>query len=56
MVWGAVGLSTSFGLLTIFGGLAYADSIPDIATEIPGSVILYVTTLRSASAGWQPSG
>ena len=44
MVWGAVGLSTCFGLLTIFGGLAKFDSIPDLAVEIPGSIILFVAT------------
>jgi sugar porter (SP) family MFS transporter len=44
MVWGAAGLSVSFGLLTIFGGLAQFDSVPDLAVEIPGSVILYSAT------------
>jgi sugar porter (SP) family MFS transporter len=44
MVWGAAGLSTCFGLLTIFGALAKIDEIPDLAVEIPGSIILYVAT------------
>jgi hypothetical protein len=44
MVWGAAGLATCFGLLTIFGALAKVDYIPDLAVEIPGSIILYVAT------------
>ncbi|CAL3967646.1 unnamed protein product [Diplocarpon coronariae] len=44
MVWGSMGLAISFLLLTIFGGLASYDSIPDLAIEIPGSIILFVAT------------
>lgn len=44
MVWGAAGLATSFALLVVFGGLAKVESIPDLAVEIPGSIILYVAT------------
>lgn len=51
MVWGAAGLATSFALLTIFGGLAKVDYIPDLAVEIPGSIILYVAT-AIFGVGW----
>ncbi|KAG0651964.1 putative metabolite transport [Hyphodiscus hymeniophilus] len=51
MVWGAVGLSTCFTLLTIFGGLATIGSIPDLAVEIPGSFILFVAT-AIFGVGW----
>ena len=44
MVWGAAGLATSFGLLTIFGALAKIDSIPALAIEVPGSIVLFVAT------------
>ena len=44
MVWGAAGLASCFGLLTIFGGVAYMESIPALAAAIPGSIILFVAT------------
>ena len=45
MVWGAIGLSTCFALLTIFGGLAQSVSgVPDLAVEVPGSFVLFVAT------------
>jgi MFS family permease len=45
MVWGAAGLAISFALLTIFGGLATDyPQIPDLAVEIPGTIILYIAT------------
>jgi MFS family permease len=45
MVRGAIGLSTCFGILTIFGGLAQnVPSLPDLAVEIPGSITLFVAT------------
>jgi sugar porter (SP) family MFS transporter len=51
MVWGAAGLATCFGLLTIFGGLAYVHSVPDLAAEIPGSIILFIAT-AIFGVGW----
>jgi sugar porter (SP) family MFS transporter len=45
MVWGAVGLAVSFLLLTIFGYLATdVPRFPDLAVEIPGSIVLFVAT------------
>ncbi|KAE9378193.1 MFS general substrate transporter [Stipitochalara longipes BDJ] len=45
MVWGAAGLAISFAMLTIFGGIAQEfPSVPDLAVEVPGSVILFVAT------------
>ncbi|TVY57720.1 putative metabolite transport protein, partial [Lachnellula suecica] len=45
MIWGSIGLSSSFFLLTIFGGLAQdVKGIPDLAIEIPGSIVLFVAT------------
>lgn len=45
MVWGSAGLSISFALLTIFGGLSMSVSgIPDLAVEIPGSIVLFLAT------------
>ncbi|KAL3424221.1 sugar transporter stl1 [Phlyctema vagabunda] len=45
MIWGAIGLATSFALLTIFGGLAQEyPGIPDLVVEIPGSITLYLAT------------
>lgn len=45
MVWGAIGLSTSFFILTIFGGLAQEyPSIPDLVVEIPGTITLFLAT------------
>ncbi|TVY34693.1 putative metabolite transport protein [Lachnellula subtilissima] len=39
------GLSTSFALLTIFGGLAQSvPGVPILAVEIPGSIVLFVAT------------
>ncbi|PVH85251.1 general substrate transporter [Cadophora sp. DSE1049] len=43
MVWGSIGLSISFLILTIFGGLA-ETSLPDLAVEIPGSITLFAAT------------
>jgi hypothetical protein len=46
MVWGAIGLSTCFSILTIFGGLAQnVPRLPDLAVEIPGSITLFVATV-----------
>ncbi|KAG9235061.1 general substrate transporter [Amylocarpus encephaloides] len=44
MVWGSVGLSGSFLLLTLFGGLAQSPKIPDLAVEIPGGITLFFAT------------
>ncbi|TVY34976.1 putative metabolite transport protein [Lachnellula occidentalis] len=45
MIWGSIGLSTSFALLTIFGGLAQSvPGVPALAVEIPGSIVLFVAT------------
>lgn len=45
MIWGSVGLTLSFALLTVFGGLAQEfPKIPDLAVEIPGSIILFTAT------------
>lgn len=45
MVWGAVSLATCFAALTVFGGLAQEmPSIPDLAVEIPGSILLFIAT------------
>lgn len=45
MVWGAIGLAVSFALLTVFGGLSKeVPSVPDLAVEIPGSVLLFIAT------------
>lgn len=45
MVWGAVGLASSFAILTIFGGLAANfPKVPDLVVEIPGSLTLFVAT------------
>lgn len=45
MIWGAAGLSISFAILTILGGLgANFPKIPDIAVEISGSITLFVAT------------
>lgn len=45
MIWGAIGLSTCFVILTLFGGLAANyPKIPDLAIEIPGNITLFVAT------------
>jgi len=45
MIWGAIGLATSFALLAVFGALSQElSSIPSLAILIPGSVILYIAT------------
>ena len=45
MIWGAAGLALSFGLLTIFGGIASNfPQVPDLAVEILGSITLFVAT------------
>lgn len=45
MVWGAMGLALSFALLTVFGGVAEEfPSVPDLAVEIPGSIVLFAAT------------
>ncbi|KAI9723981.1 MAG: hypothetical protein M1812_000699 [Candelaria pacifica] len=54
MVWGAFGLSFSFGVLTVLGGLAFNSSqlgIPNLAVSIPGSVVLYMAT-STFGIGW----
>lgn len=52
MIWGAIGLSLSFLLLTLFGGLAQdIAGIPPLAVEIPGSTILYLAT-GTFGIGW----
>jgi MFS family permease len=44
MVLGSIGLSVSFLLLTLFGGLNEVSGVPDLAIEIPGSIILFAAT------------
>ncbi|KAI0390711.1 general substrate transporter [Xylariaceae sp. FL0594] len=45
MVWGSVGLSTCFALLTVFGGLSLDVShVSVLVTEILGSITLFVAT------------
>ncbi|KAI1811951.1 general substrate transporter [Poronia punctata] len=45
MVWGSVGLSTCFALLTLFGALSLdVPGIPVLAVEVLGSVTLFVAT------------
>jgi len=45
MIWGSVGLTLCFSLLTIFGGLAMdVPGLPDLAVEIPGTIVLFVAT------------
>lgn len=44
MVWGSIGLSISFLLLTLFGGLNKVANVPDLAVEIPGSITLFAAT------------
>lgn len=45
MIHGSIGLSISFILLTLFGGLSLTmPSIPSLATEIPGSLTLFTAT------------
>ncbi len=54
MVWGALGLSISFGILTILGGLAFNSTqlgIPNLAVSIPGSVVLFIAT-STFGIGW----
>ncbi|KAI9705460.1 MAG: hypothetical protein M1836_006215 [Candelina mexicana] len=54
MVWGAFGLSISFGILTLLGYLAFNSSqlgIPNLAVSIPGSVVLYLAT-SMFGIGW----
>jgi MFS family permease len=51
MIWGSIGLSTSFLLLTLFGGLNQVASVPDLAVEIPGSITLFVATAMFG-IGW----
>lgn len=52
MVYGAVGLSSSFLMLTFFGGLAMSvPSVPDLFVEIPGSTVLYLAT-ATFGIGW----
>jgi hypothetical protein len=46
IVWGAVGLATSFLLVAIIGGLATTyPRLPSLIFEIPGSIVLYVATI-----------
>lgn len=52
MIWGAAGLSISFIILTIFGGLAANfPQVPDLAVEIPGSITLFAAT-GAFGIGW----
>jgi len=45
MVWGSIGLSTCFALLTVFGGLSLdASHVSVFVTEILGSITLFVAT------------
>lgn len=45
MILGAIGLSLSFLLLTLFGGLAaHVPTLPALAVEIPGSLTLFAAT------------
>lgn len=45
MVWGAVGLTTCFAILTVFGGIAQEfPKIPNLTAEIPGSITLFIAT------------
>lgn len=54
LVWGAVVLTGSFFLLTVFGGLADNSAklgIPVIAAAVPGIVTLYIAT-GAFGIGW----
>ncbi|KAK8855084.1 general substrate transporter [Apiospora arundinis] len=45
MVWGSVGLSTCFALLSVFGALSLdVPSVSRLAAEIPGSIVMFVAT------------
>ncbi|KAI0451223.1 general substrate transporter [Xylaria acuta] len=45
MVWGSVGLSICFALLTLFGGLSLdVTRVSIVAVEILGSIVLFVAT------------
>ncbi|KAI1263483.1 general substrate transporter [Xylariaceae sp. FL1019] len=45
MVWGSAGLSISFALLTVFGGLSLdVSQVSVLAVEILGSVTLFIAT------------
>ncbi|KAI0162357.1 general substrate transporter [Xylariaceae sp. FL1272] len=45
MIWGSAGLSISFALLTIFGGLSLdVSQVSVLAVEILGSVTLFIAT------------
>ncbi|KAI1328704.1 general substrate transporter [Xylariaceae sp. FL0255] len=44
MVWGSIGLSVCFALLTVFGGLSFVAHVSSITAEIMGSVTLFVAT------------
>ncbi|KAK7910670.1 hypothetical protein PG985_013151 [Apiospora marii] len=45
MVWGSVGLSTCFALLSAFGALSLdAPGVSRLAAEIPGAVVMFVAT------------
>ncbi|THV46523.1 hypothetical protein BGAL_0379g00060 [Botrytis galanthina] len=44
MIYGSIGLSLSFLLLTLFGGLATFPSIPFLVPEILGSATLFAAT------------
>jgi sugar porter (SP) family MFS transporter len=45
MVWGAAGLAICFAILTVFGGAAQDfPSVPDLAVEISGSIVLFIAT------------
>lgn len=44
MIWGSAGLSISFLFLTLFGALVQFPKIPVLASEIPGTTILFLAT------------
>lgn len=44
MIYGSIGLSLSFLLLTLFGSLAPLPNIPLLAIQIPGSLTLFTAT------------
>lgn len=51
MIWGSIGLSSSFLLLTLFGGLAPLPHIPTLLIQIPGSLTLFLAT-ATFGIGW----
>ena len=55
MIWGSVVLASSFGLLTIFGGIIMSDSlhVKVLPVGITGSAILFIAT-AAFGIGWLP--